>query len=47
MGWGQEGEQRKEGSSRRKGKEEAEAGAEGRSLRVPIWAMHHIEIVPH
>lgn len=45
MGWGEEGEQRKEGSRRRKGREEA--GGEGRSPRVPIWAMHHIEIVPH
>lgn len=47
MGWGEEGEQRKEGSRRRAGREAAAAGGEGRSLCVPIWAMHHIEIVPH
>lgn len=43
---GEEGEQGKEGRRRRAGSEAA-AGGEGRSPHVPIWAMHHIEIVPH
>lgn len=37
----------KKGGKQEKGRQGSGVGGEGRSPHVPIWALHHIEIVPH